>query len=415
MKRSLVLLVAALALGRAEAGSMAARFELNRPIAGAFAAGQVGRVALPGDLFAECRAFPNDLRILDDDGKQWPYYISVAHENTVEREQAAEIVNASFVDGAERYWQFDLLIPEVDGQARLHNRLELESSGLGYVRRVEVFTATQPRGQIATGYLIRSSNHRNAGNRIVRYPATDAARLHVRVYANAKSATESFEVNRATVMHRVTLEAERETVAFSELAVPENESTDAAQTYLLDTGFENRPVEFVSFKVETASFVRGVYVLGRNRENEPWRSVGSGGIHRFGEEAKVEVPLRAQHRFLKIFVNHYDDAPLAIEGIVLEAIPRYAVFEAASAGTAALCYRAWDMKAPRYDLKGRLPAEAAAEAPVFTTMEPRPNAAARTHPWRRYSKLLAALAVGAVSLLVVYVIVGMLRQQTDKA
>jgi hypothetical protein len=413
MKRSNLMMatLCALALGCAAEKSLAPRFELSRPIDGEFSAGQVGRIALPGDVFAQCRAFPNDLRILDAAGKQWPYYLSVARQQTESREQAAEIVNASFVEGAERYWQFDLIIPEMDGKARLHNRLELESSGSGYVRRVEVFTATQPRGQVATGYLIRSSDHRNAGNRIVRYPSTDVARLHVRVYANAKNASEQFKVNRAKVLHSVTVEAEREPVAFTELEVPENESTDAAQTYLLDTGFENRPVEFVSFEVNTASFVRGVYVLGRNRENEKWQSIGRGGIHRFAEETKLEVPLRAQHRYLKIFVNHYDDAPLAIEGIVLEAIPRYAVFEAATAGTAALCFRAWDMKAPRYDLKDRLSQETLASAPLVATQETRPNETAKTQPWRKYSKLLAGLAVAVVSLLVIRVIVRMMQEQ----
>ncbi|VGO17025.1 hypothetical protein PDESU_05619 [Pontiella desulfatans] len=413
MKKSNLILAVfgSLSLCCAAESSMASRFELCRQIDGEFTAGQVGRVSLPGDVFAQCRSFPDDLRILDAAGKQWPFYLSVARSQVESRGQLAEIVNASFVDAEERYWQFDLVIPAVDGKVQPHNQLELRSSGNGYVRRVEVFTAREPRGHMATGYLIRSAHHRNAGNRLVRYPASDAARLHVRVYANAKDATETFSVTRANVLHKVATTAERETVEYKALDVPENETTQTVQTFLFDTGFENRPVEFISFNVKTASFVRSVTVQGRNRENEPWQRLGGAGIHRYGDESKAEITLRANKRFLKIDIHHYDDVPLAVEAVKLEAIPRHLVFEAASAASASLCFRAWDMPTPRYDLEARLSKQTMAEAPLYPTLETRPNEAAKAQPWRKYSKLLAGLAVGLVSLLVIRVIIGMMKQQ----
>ena len=71
------------------------------------------------------------------------------------------------------------------------------------------------------------------------------------------------------------------------------------------------------------------------------------------------------------------------------------------------------MKAPRYDLQGRIGQEAIAKLPLFQTLETMPNDEAKSQPWRKYSKLLGGLAVGAVSLLVLWIIVSMLRQQTQ--
>jgi hypothetical protein len=123
------------------------------------------------------------------------------------------------------------------------------------------------------------------------------------------------------------------------------------------------------------------------------------------------VKLAARDRFLKVHVFHYDDLPLTINGIKLEAVPRYLVFEAATDGGAALCFRAWDSKAPRYDLKGRIATEILPTLPVFQTLETKPNESARAQPWRKYSRLLGGLAVAAVSLLVIWIIASMLRQQ----
>jgi hypothetical protein len=49
--------------------------------------------------------------------------------------------------------------------------------------------------------------------------------------------------------------------------------------------------------------------------------------------------------------------------------------------------------------------------PLFQMREAVPNQAAKAQPWRKYSKWLGILAVGAVSLLVIWIITSMLRQQ----
>ncbi|MDH3345941.1 MAG: hypothetical protein OEL75_02030, partial [Kiritimatiellaceae bacterium] len=165
------------------------------------------------------------------------------------------------------------------------------------------------------------------------------------------------------------------------------------------------------FEVGDGSYARCVSIYGRNDEREPWRWVGGGEIHSLEGEKEDTVTLNARVCFLKVHVFHYDDRPLDIAAIRLEAIPRYLVFEAPVDGSAQLYYRAWGIHPPRYDLKGRVVKASIAKLPLFPLLDVMPNATAHAQLWRKYSRWLGILAVGAVSLLVVWIIVSMLRQQ----
>jgi hypothetical protein len=393
--------------------NLQSHYELIRAIDGTLVAGQRGRLVVPGTVFGQARSFPNDLRIFAADGTQWPFFLHVPKETTEIRKLEPEILNRAWVAGDEPYLQFDLAVPAVDGAVPVHNRMELATSGRDFVRRVEIFTGdpAQPAGHVASGYLIDFSRQRNAQNRTIRYPDSDAARLQVRIYPNAQAADERFDIATARLHYRAVAEVERERVDFQRLDVPEREQEKDATTQLFDLGEENRPVEFITFEVGNESYARCVSIYGRNTEHEPWRWVGGGEIHVLSGDQENTVKLAARDRFLKVHVFHYDDLPLTINGIKLEAVPRYLVFEAATDGGAALCFRAWDSKAPRYDLKGRIATEILPTLPVFQTLETKPNESARAQPWRKYSRLLGGLAVAAVSLLVIWIIASMLRQQ----
>ncbi len=406
----IILLLAGLTLSaRAGEADLRPRFELMREIEGSFSAGERGRLTLAGDVFGQSRNRLADLRIIGADGTQWPYFQHVPQETPIAAKLQPEIRNRSFVDGDEPYLQFDLVVPQTSGTPPVHNRLELTTSGHDFVRRVEVFE--KGGGQMATGYVIDFSRQRSARNRIVRYPESDAARLHVRIYSNAQCAGETFQLTAAKLHYRKMTEVKREAVAATELPPPQREALAGAQTWLLDLGHEQRPAEFVRFKVATPSFARSVSAYGRNNDHEAWKWVGGGEIHALQDDEQTEIKIRGRHRFLKLHVFHHDDQPLQIDSIQLEAVPRYLVFEAASDGRSGLFYRAWDLKHPRYDLKGRIDAKAIAQLPISKLAKPAPNTAAQTQPWRKYSKWLGGLAVAAVSLLVVGIITSMVKQQ----
>jgi hypothetical protein len=414
-KHSVVILltIASVFVAHTKEKSLESRFELVRDLDGTFTTGQRGRIRVTDEIFGQSRNFPNDLRVFGAAGAQWPFFLHTPKETDEIRKVDPEILNRSFVTGREPYLQFDLVIPQVDGKVPVHNRMELVTSGHDFVRRVEVFTGNsgQSSGRMAAGYLIDFSRQRNARNQSIRYPDSDSGRLHVRIYTNARAANEPFELRSARLYYRAVKEVDREGVHAVSLAVPDREQEKGALTKLFDLGETDRPVEFITFEVENDSYARCVSIYGRNSDHEPWRWVGGGEIHALAGDKEGTVKFHAKERFLKVHVFHYDDQPLAIDAIKLEAISRYLVFEAVTAGRAGLYFRAWDIKAPRYDLKGRIKPEELAGLPLVQTRDTKPNSMAKAQPWRKYSKGLGGLAVAGVSLLVIWIIVSMLRQQ----
>lgn len=398
-----------LPIAKADEKNLQQRFELIHPINGTFSAGQQGRIVVPDDVFAQSHNFPHDLRIFDDGGTQWPFFLYEPKQREVNKTLTPEVLNPSFVEGA--FLQFDLVVPAVDDAIPVHNQLELKTSGRDFVRRVEIFGDT-PQGLLATGYLIDFSRQRNAQSNTIRYPDSDLDRLYVRIYPNAQEADETFELISASLHDRTKVQEKRETVHATPLDVPENERAEDAQTQLLDIGHENRPVEWITFDVTNESYARSVAIYGRNADREPWSWVGGGEIHALADDTQNTIRLSAQHRYLKVRIYHYDDAPLQLRQIQLEATPRQLIFEAATTGKASLYYRAWNIYSPRYDLEDRIEKKSVTTLPSYSLKSATPNVTAKKQPWRKYSKVLGALAVSAVSLLVMWVIVSMLRQNT---
>ncbi len=44
--------------------------------------GTVARLVIPGDLFDQARRFPSDVRVLDEAGTQWPFFITTPVDRT---------------------------------------------------------------------------------------------------------------------------------------------------------------------------------------------------------------------------------------------------------------------------------------------------------------------------------------------
>jgi len=392
---------------------VASRFELCCPLADPPAKGVRGRLRIPGDVFDQSRNFPADLRILDENGTQWPFFIAKPSDRTFSEKQTPQILNKAFVDGPEPHWEFDLVMPE-DKPGAVHNRLEISTSGNDFVRRVEISRSKEGglSAHLGSGYLISFPNNRNARNNRITYPDTDVARLHVNVFTSAKNADEHFEVQRVAVYCQDKISAEREPVDATQCAVPENETDKRTQTFILDSGFQKRPVEFITFEVTDASFARCVSVSGRNVENEQWRNAGGGEVHRFEKGEKTTISVRAPYRWVKISVRQDDNLPLDIRSIRMEAIPRYLAFEAVSELPARLCFRGWDLPAPRYDLRTRTSEATSLTWPVVELEAMQPNVSAGSVCfYRKYSSLIGAVIIGGVSLLVIWIIISMMRRQ----
>lgn len=386
-------------------------FETVLQIDGDFIIGQKGKLLLPDNAFSQTINFPNDIRLLGEDETQWPFFLYVPNDKT--EKLIPKILNRSYVSGKEPYLQFDLLIPPIHGSQPIHNWLELTTTGHNYIRRVELSIANkeQPTAQIESGYLIDDSRHRNANNKVIRYPMTDINRVRVRIYTNAKSPTENIELKGVRLQYLRENPEYKQTVKFDMLDIPTREQLEYAKTYLLDIGYANRPTEFITFEVENSSYVRSVSIYGSNDVNEQWKWVGGGEIHALEGNEKNTLRFINKKRFLKIHVFYYDDLPLEIKSINLGALPRFLVFEATTKGKSSLCFGNSKIKTARYDLKNRVTEDEFQKLPIHHTLPDDSTQYIQKNRWQKYSKLLSSIIIIAVSLLVVRVIITMLRRQ----
>jgi len=391
---------------------LSSRFEQCCPLEENPAQGTVARLVIPGDLFDQARHFPSDVRLLDEVGTQWPFFITTPVDRTVSKKRIPQRLNQVFVRGNVSYWEFDLLVPE-EAHGFIHNGVEIQTSGRDFVRRVEISRVSDAgdSAQIASGYLIHFPDNRNARSSTISYPSSDTDRLHVRVYARAKNAKESFEIKCVSLLFTDHIIAERETVPATRCSVSGKETDERSQTFILDTGFKNRPVEFITFDVADPAYARSVSVWGRNAGNDAWRRVGGGEIHRLEDDTENTVRIRATDRWLRLEIRKNDDLPLDIQSIQLEALPRILVFEATSTRPARLCFRGWDVPAPAYDLKRRTSEATTRSCPRIGTGPMNLNAqGASPSFFRTHTRLWSAIAVGAVSLLTLWVIIRMMRR-----
>ena len=407
MKKKFLILFAAAAVCGAEKSAVQ-NYQFSVPLITAPAAGAAGRVRIPGAAFEHL----SGLRIFDSEENEWPYFILRPADGTELRRHTPELINRAFSAGREPYWEFDLII-DSEFAGTLHNALEVITDGDDFIRRVEISRAGEDGFplQIAAGYLTGGGVRAGSKNNTVSYFATDADRLHVRVYTNAKNIDETFSIRSVAVYFFEKVIAERETVTAESVTVPKGDLRPKIDSRIFDTGFVKRPIDFLTIETPDASFVRRVSVSGRNSEDEPWQWIGGGEISRTKTREQIELSVRAAHRWLRVEIFNEDNRPLNIDGILFEARARYLVFEAGSALPAALYFAGGTSARPDYDLSKRISESRAAGLPLYETGALETHQIAEKILVANYTKIIVPAVIGLVSVLTAWVIISMMRRQ----
>ncbi|MEM7396724.1 MAG: hypothetical protein AAF492_30715, partial [Verrucomicrobiota bacterium] len=178
----------------------------------------------------------------------------------------------------------------------------------------------------------------------------------------------------------------------------------------------NQPVARLSVDASQKEFARRVRLDGRNADTNDWVTIANGEVHRLGPHEKLYLNLdRTLPRYLKCIVFHRDDQPIPGFTISAQTVPEFLVFEAGSGQEPTLYYGSPGVPAPGYDLSRRI-SEAEAGAALPAGLQPRVanDAFAKPFSFGRYGNWLAAAAVGLVSLVVIRVVVGMMRDQASE-
>lgn len=401
------------------AGDLRSEFQWLQPLDGEFTPGALYRLPAPATVFDGCRRFPSDLRVLDEEGQQWPFYLWLPSERQTVETLPAQTLNTVVVESPERYLRQDLriLLSPATGQAREHNQVTLRTPGRDFIRRVEVYGCEHQAewGLLGAGYLVDHSRDARAANDTILYPLSTLPLIQVRLFPSASDATGSLSIDHLSAGLRLLQPGEMEPVPLREIPAPDEPQPGNSQVLVFDLDARNRPLERLTIQADDPEYARSVRVSGRNEVSSPWQWFADGEIHRIGQagQATVRIP-GAACRFLKLEIFHHDDRPLTGVRVEAEAVPRYLVFEAGGRKDPALFFGG-DVEAPRYDLEQRKGVAAASSA-APANLKPRvsnPTRKAQSIPWlARHGRWLAALAVGAVSVLVVWVILGMVKRQS---
>lgn len=335
-------------------------FAWKQPILGPFSTEKLYRAPLPPELLDGCVRGPDeDLRIYDDAGREWPFWIWTDTRTSAETVVPARRSNEMRLgDG----WQFDLDLPPeaTDG----HDQVRLEFPGDDYIRRVEIFGRETPDdewGQLGAGYAVRIPRNPAIRDDTVGYAFSTLRHLRVRILKDSRRPDDPLEPPTCTLSRRAGTPEPRTVTAFEPMSDPADaKPRDRIQTLYFRQRWA-QPVIDLRLSAP-GSYARDVTVYSRRSETNAWNWAGGGRLTRKPGLTNGCVTLReTRDVFWRVDIERGDDPtlePVTAEG---GSRPRWLVFEARQAADSADCrFGSEETAAPAYDLARRSgdPAEA---------------------------------------------------------
>lgn len=391
-------------------------FAWRRPIPGPTETGELLRIPITEDLYGLTSRFPNDIRVLDEDGTPWPFFHYAPRPQHTTDPVPHTILNRAWFAGGPAepsYYRLDLQIfPDNTGRPRQHNQVRLTTTGSDFIRRVEIYGAESPGdwGLLGAGYLVNHRHPRRVED-IVTYSEASYPYLQIRVYANVRNALEEVEVSSIALQRRTTTRpyATRE-IPHELLPLPRSERQDDTQIILLRTTYAGQPVHSIRITAQ-GDYVRRVTLSTRNTDRDPWRFAGSGDVYQVGPLRQTTLIANGRGAFWKLHIPHYDDAPLEIEELELRTAVDYLIIEAASERDAMLYFGSDRVTSARYDLRARFEQMSLSpdSLPERILEERQTNPAHQLHRMQRLEPWLIPAAIAVASLTVVWIVVRMFR------
>lgn len=390
-------------------------FNWRQSIEGGLESGALYRLRLPPEVFDGCKMFPADLRLLDQAGAEWPFYLWTPSEEGGEIPRQATLLGQTVITSGPHRVELDLRVEPRGREATpRHDRVIVQTSGRDFLRRVEVLgsadgTDWQPMG---AGFLVDQSAPQQIVNRVVTYPPTDLPFLRLRIHPDAKGGAETLDVPHVAVALLETAAVELDEVPIELLSVPAEEQKAGVQVLIGDAGVRNRPLRHLRVEAEGGHFALPVKVYGRNAETNRWRWIADGGVQRWGAQVRDEIQVKGTtYRFFKVELYHYENPPVDVRRVTGAAVPHTLVFRAGGGAAPFLYYGGVGLSLPRYDLQRETPPRRAAEAVEVRLGQQQINPQRLARGLQSYGHWLTMMAAGVVALLGVVVIVHFVRRR----
>ncbi len=283
----------------------------------------------------------DDLRIIDDRGKETPYVLDPQCAALPTRQ--AILSDVGFVP---RHYTEALL--DVGNSGTLYSAISIDSPRDTYFNRVDVAISDDRLTwrEIRNGALIyRVADSSDPGSQTISFPSARARWVRVRIIDGGAL----FPIDNATVVltEPAPPEVTKRLDASETLAWREQDRTSVVT---LDLGMPNTRAASMRFRTTQPEFSRDVSIQTSNDE-EHWDFAGGGRIQRFANGAPVlDVPIpEASARYVRAEVANENDAPLPDLGVSIYGPRRVLVF-VARPGHAYALMRTAHAQVPIYDL-----------------------------------------------------------------
>jgi hypothetical protein len=375
-----------------------------------------GRLAitLDRDAYEGARADLGDLRVVDDRGREVPYWLDRGEVGSSERRRP-EIRNRGFLRGRQATAVLDF------GSVFPKSGLGLSLSGDNFRRRVMAEGSEDGRNWVTLtddAYVFAVPPPDAARYEWIQLPRGDHRWVRVTVF-HGPDDPGRIEIRDAWTEVGRAASAERPVALVTQSRAEDPERHETILT--LDLGARHQPFRAILLDVQDARFFRGVAVEAR-REPPPrrpgerprsvtWALLGECAIYRYEEGGRKResrrVEVAGRERVVRLRLRNRDDQPLGLGAVTVLAPVERLVFESAEGGRYRITYGQPDLPAPQYDLvrtlpdppawvAGAVPAGLAAAAPraAQTPRVPR----SESHPALLWAGLLGAVAaLGALT------------------
>jgi hypothetical protein len=353
---------------------------------------------VPFEVFGRAGDRLEDLRVIDDRGREVPYVLYTRYGQLKVEPRDAQMGEKSSAHG-----KFTQVVLDAGEKAPFHNAIQVNTTRDDFIAWCEVAVSDDARAwRIVNDRspIFRFRKNAQDGVQRLRYSGTNARYIRLRVF----DAAEQFPVDTVTVLYDVTEPPEEVPAPVTLTPQPAHSSNDSE--WIANFGPSPFPVNEVRFEVEQKDFVRRVGVM--RRDEEQWIQAGSGDIYRFSENGverewlRVSVNEETAREWL-VRIYNGDDAPLNGARPVFYATPRHVIFRTEPGRTYRLLYGESEAKAPSYDLARWANAKGYGNAPAASLgpEETNPNYT-DPRPWTEQHTAVLWSALGLAVVLLGY-------------
>jgi len=283
-------------------------YDWRARITGDLATGMLHKVRLPPDLADRMKAFPLDIRVVDEKGTSWPAMVWAGEQT----EQVDPVSSVRIGESMDR---------DESGAVRLllrtrsmtsnqsppaHNRAIISLGGSECRRIVEVWTGADPASMEfrARGLIVEQSTPVAFRRRTVDYTRSSDPYVEIRIQDDRQRPDAPLSVRAIELADVKGEKSEAVEIEAHRLDAPADEvPRDGTGVIYLDTGSRNLPVVHIDLDF-TQQGVFPVRVQGRNDPVDPWRWVGDGVVLNVDDARQSRLALdRSPYRYLQVVLH----------------------------------------------------------------------------------------------------------------